>query len=591
MDNLPVRGESGLDEVIRQVRDLQDRVLSLEQRIGSANFEMPAPAIAVVPGEDEAAEGPFAPTSQVIPIFGKALLAIAGAYLLRALAEARVMRLEVCVAAGILYALLWLVLAARSAPQQRLVATVHAMTSVMVLAPLLWEATVRFQAIPSWVSAFVLSLFAVFGLAVCWRGSVSMVAWVTTVAGLFTASALLMATHDLAPFTLALLAIAAAVEISACLEHWMQERWIAALFADLAVLLVTFIVGRDGGLPEGYAPISMWLALFAQAALLAIYLSSTIVRTVVRGFTFTGFETMQCIVAFLLCLGGAVRIAHGHHIAFSAVGAFCLLCGIACYIVSYVFLERRGRHNRNFYTYATFALLLVTAANRILLTGIWLALAWSLLGIVSIYVGEWSGRTTLDIHGAVYLLAAGLFSGWLAWAGAVLLESAGHGTPLTAAQCVAAAFAVPAYLLCLRGTRAEQLNKTAWLFVVSVSTYAVWTLAGAAAGVIHWACGRLGEASMLASFSPTLLTAALTTLSLALAWGGVRWRRFELVWLVYAVMLLAGYKLLFVDFSHSEKLALFVALLFFGGALILLPRILQRSGGAGGSRRHSTASA
>jgi len=35
-----------------------------------------------------------------------------------------------------------------------------------------------------------------------------------------------------------------------------------------------------------------------QVLLLAIYLSSTIIRTLLRGFTFTAFETAQCALAF-----------------------------------------------------------------------------------------------------------------------------------------------------------------------------------------------------------------------------------------------------------------------------------------------------
>ena len=45
--------------------------------------------------------------------------------------------------------------------------------------------------------------------------------------------------------------------------------------------------------------------LGAQIALLAIYLSSTIVRTLLRGFTITWFETAQCAVAFLIAVGSS----------------------------------------------------------------------------------------------------------------------------------------------------------------------------------------------------------------------------------------------------------------------------------------------
>ena len=83
---------------------------------------------------------------------------------------------------------------------------------------------------------------------------------------------MLIATHDVLPFTAVFLAAAAAVEISACLEHWLSERWLAATAADLSVLLATWLVTNERGLPEVYAPIPHSYLLAAQVALLA-YLS------------------------------------------------------------------------------------------------------------------------------------------------------------------------------------------------------------------------------------------------------------------------------------------------------------------------------
>jgi hypothetical protein len=71
----------------------------------------------------------------------------------------------------------------------------------------------------------------------------------------------------------------------------------------------------------------------------------------------------------------------------------------------------------------------------------------------------------------------------------------------------------------------------------------------------------------------------LTLLSVALAWSGMRWERRELVWLVYGFMALAAWKLVARDFQHERNLALVASLLFYGGTLILLPRILQRKAG------------
>jgi hypothetical protein len=156
------------------------------------------------------------------------------------------------------------------------------------LVPLLWEATVRLHAITSGAAGATLFLFAVFGMAVSWRKNLLVVSTIATVAALAGGAALLLGTHDVLPFAFLFLAIAAAVEASACLDHWLNERWLAALAADLSVLLATWLVTNE--LPEAYAAIPhLWL-FGAQAALLAIYLASTI-GTLLRGFNFTAFET------------------------------------------------------------------------------------------------------------------------------------------------------------------------------------------------------------------------------------------------------------------------------------------------------------
>lgn len=68
----------------------------------------------------------------------------------------------------------------------------------------------------------------------------------------------------------------------------------------------------------------------------------------------------------------------------------------------------------------------------------------------------------------------------------------------------------------------------------------------------------------------------LIGLAVALAWASSRWMRKELLWLVYPVMAAGAYKLLLVDFAEAKPVALAVSLLTFGGALLLLPRLVRR---------------
>ena len=94
-----------------------------------------------------------------------------------------------------------------------------------------------------------------------------------------------------------------------------------------------------------------------------------------------------------------------------------------------------------------------------------------------------------------------------------------------------------------------------------------------------WRTGLSGESGSVPA--DTLGTVILTGLSLALAWVGTRWRKPELVLLLYGFMALGGYKLATRDFINEHNLPMVVSLLCYGGALIVLPRMLRSKSAAG----------
>ena len=566
-----------LDELVRQVADLQQRVRSLERFVGVSPADRQAETAEAARPSSEPAPSFLEGTASVVPLIGKALLGIAGAYLLRALTELGVFPLTAGVAIGMVYALGWLILAARKPSDQRVVAAVHTSTSVLILMPLVWEATVRFQAISCWTAASILFLFSAFGLAISWRKNLSVIASITVLAGVGTGLGLLAATHNLAPFTLDLVATAAAVEFSACLRHSLGLRWIVAFAADLAILLLTYILTRGEGLPEGYAAIPAGVALAAQVSLLVIYLSSTTVRTLFEGFRVTAFETTQWLLAFLLSMGGALRVAHEDAAAVGAVSIFSLVCGAACYVVSFAFLGRAGKHDRNFYTYTTFGLLLVFGGSRLLVSGIALAVVLSILALVCLWTGRESGRMTLKWHGTLYLVSASVLSGLTAWAAARLLRAGADWVSLEPEAWISTAAAILGYAMAWRSSRSGSWPWPRRLVVLVLAANCAWVVAALATGALIALCSGPGAAARVALFRPTLRTAVLVTLSLTMAWSGTRWRRFEAVWLVYPFMVFTAYKLAVQDLPEGQTLPLFASLFLFGGALVLLPRSVQKT--------------
>ncbi len=554
-----------MEALERDLRDLARRVSQIERQLGA---NAPAPAAAVATDQPPAAALPE--TAALLPALGRALLGLAGAYLLRAFTESSVLPAAAGVTLGIVYALAWLVWAARTPAERQASAAIHSLTAVVVLAPLLWEATLRFHVVGAWAAGAILLLFTLFGLAVSWRKNLLIVATIATLAGLGTAAALLMATHDVLPFTFVFLAIGAAVEASACLDHWLSERWLAAIAADLAVLLATWLVTNQRGLPEVYAPISREWLLVAQGLLLVIYLASTIVRTLLRGVAFTGFETAQCALAFAIAVGGGLRLSH----AGPAIGGLAAACGLACYVVSFARLDRPGGHGRNFYTYSTFAILLTLAASGILLAGAAGWGAWLLIALACFWAGGRFGRLTLEVHGALYLWLALAVSGALAHAGQFLLGNSVWTDRSRFGIVAAAITAALCYGLAVRDTRGrETWNFRALRFAAAIPP--VWLAAGISAGAVTAAYHGLFGAGATHAYCATMRTGVLALVALLAAWAGSRWRGLELARLIYPLMLAGAGRLLLLDLHQDRKAAMVLSLLLYGAALIILPRLTR----------------
>jgi hypothetical protein len=545
------------------VRDLTNRVAYIEQRIGLSAPAAPAASAPEIP-----VNHPLARMPAILPVAGRALLGLAGAYLLRALTESGTLPARAGIATGIAYALLWLVWAARTPASERLKTALDSLTAVLVLCPLIWEATVRFHAIDPRMAAAVLLLFAVFGMAISWRKSLLIVSTFATLAALGTAAALLLATHDVLPFTYLFLAVAAAIEASACLEHWLSERWLGATAADLSVLLATWLVTNARGLPEGYAAIPHPWLLTAQVVLLMIYLSSTIVRTLFRGFSFTAFETAQCAVAFAVSLSGGLQMA-------PVMAVVMLVCGAACYIVSFVLLERQGTSSRNFFTYSTFGILLALAGSRILLSSGTAAWVWFVLAIACIWAGGSFGRLTLEVHGGIYLLLALVASGAVQEAASLLLGSASWPGERQVALWTGLAANAVAYALVMHYGREGRLSWNMRAFRIAIAASFVWLVSGIAAGILTGAYHLVFGDGASHAYCATLRTGVLAALSLLLAWAGSRWNRWELSCLMYPAMLLGGYRLVAQDLQQGHTGALFLSLLLYGAVLTALPAASQ----------------
>ncbi|MEP7364690.1 MAG: hypothetical protein ABI972_15645 [Acidobacteriota bacterium] len=547
------------------VTELQRRVSALEGAGVAETAAQPgsgAPQSPVrLPGGQLAAVR----SEQVIPLFGWAFLGLAGAYLLRASNAAGLLPGVSGAFVGIAYAGLWLLLASRASTDKPLFSAVHGLTAALILAPLLWETTVRLDLLGPAASSAIVSAFAVLGLAIAWKRNLTSIAWIVTIAGLLTSTALFRERHDAAAWLASVLFIAMAVELSACRDHWLSLRWMTAGAADLTVLISTMFVTM-WTIPPPWAP-SARLVLGAQIVLLTIYLASTVDRTILRGLSITGFETGQAALAFAVSIGGAFYLARSVNTSSLIIGLFCLLGGAACYAVSFTFLEHRPHQGRNFHTYSTFAILLISAGIFTVLPGAFRAAGWSILATLMMIIGILWNRTTLRVHAVVYLLLSVLSADLFVQAWARLIrESPLASQPIPAAYAWALAGVAVVYGLILRVKRRREPH---WTDTIESAATAALLLLGGLAMLSEWV-------SLLPFDTAPLRTAVLAGAALSLAEAGTRWQRAELGWLVFPVLALTGYKILVEEFQQGRSLSLVASLILFGGTLILLPRLRRQ---------------
>src|SRR5271165_861328 len=228
-----------VEQLTERVRELERRIAALEgqtvtfsptvpavQATTEVVVETPAAALeaatasSVWQGKTPPATWKgFPPVETPAGVFttaGKAVLGMAGAFLLRAIAESGSVPKVAVVAVAILYAAAWMVWSARVYAKSRFASVTYAVTSALILAPMLWETTVRFHALAPAAAAAVLVGYVVLTLALARQRDLELVSWVATVAACLTALGLIITTHALVPLVVALLAVALASEVSSC---------------------------------------------------------------------------------------------------------------------------------------------------------------------------------------------------------------------------------------------------------------------------------------------------------------------------------------------------------------------------------------
>jgi hypothetical protein len=416
-----------IERITARLRDLERRVAALEghpqtsvpsqyQKGESSSTALQTPKLAA------ATQGsfPMEMPSGAVPVLGKAVLGIAGAYLLRAIAQAGPIPKLTVVIVAIAYAALWMIYAVRIHGRNRFASSTYAINSVLILAPLLWESTVRFQIIPPTYDAAVLVTFNLLALALSWRHQLELIPWVATLGVVITILALIIATHDLVPLTVAILAVAAIAENAVCLNYRLSLRSVLAIVADFVIWVLVSVMTPAETVPESYhltSPVTISILCFA---LLVIYGGSIGFRNFALRQRFSILEIVQCVLAFVLTTWGMLRATKGS--ASWALGILFLLLSAVFYwgALSYFADERYSRNRRVSASWA--AALLVTGDFLVVSVNLRVPFL-CLAALAAAFLYSHTRKFSLGLHASFYLLAATTLSPLPAYVGNALAGS------------------------------------------------------------------------------------------------------------------------------------------------------------------------
>ncbi|MBA4377990.1 MAG: hypothetical protein C0395_04960 [Gemmatimonas sp.] len=575
--------EERLRRLEAQVAELQRLVDSLRDGATGDRPTMVATAITETPPAAEAR--PRSPESALLaPLIGRTILVLGGGVLLRALTERGVLSPTLGVAIGLLYALAWLTpLLRREAATESAGATLHGVAALLLSHLLVWESSARLGLLAPRPAVLVLGIASAAGLALAARHRLRGLAWCFTLGTLTTAAALFVALDVKAAPTILLLALGAGTAWLAYLHGWHGLRWPVAATANLAVLVLVQRAAQRTGPPPGY-PTPETAQVFG-VALLATYLGSFVVRTLVRRRAVSTFEVMQTVGSLLCGFGGAVVVAQSGVGNDAGLGLSAVLAALACYAVSFAFVRRTQGRGVNFFFYAYLALTLVFLGSPLLADGPGLAVCWMLLALATALLGGLFDRLTLCIHAAIYSLGGALLAGTVT--GVLRLPGGDDGWPLLATGPVLAAVLLAACYAAVavsRRGRAVPDSRRVPGFVVAV------VAAGAAFGVAASALTRLLAGPVAGpDLAATVRTGVLALAAALLALASRRPALAELGWLVKPVLVVAGLKLLVEDLRLCGAGTLFAGLLLYGATLILAPRLARRRDGLIPSRNIAAA--
>jgi hypothetical protein len=558
---------------------LAERIDALEMRVACLEQSKLRPTSNIEPVADIQAIRPNQPAVQaessqmsgVLTVVGKALLGIAGAYVLRALSGSGIVPRALVAALAATYALGWLVAAARTVSRQRWAGVLYAITSILIFAPMLWEMTLRFRVMPPLAAAGVLAAYACAATVLSYRAECSPVFSTAHAGCALTALALAVGTHDMTPFSAILLTMLAVCNFSSVSSRVAASRIVVAIAADLSVWSLLFTYRTPAETRADYPSLSLWILLAAPLLLFAIQAATVAIHTGFAACSITVFEVFQSMVTLLLAACGIAWFLPGPSQIF--LGAFYLSLSSICYGAAFArFRHLAEQRNVRVFTLWAGALLIggfylsapSAPASAWPPASVWLGAA----AVAAMLLSRGLQSAALAIHAVSFVVLGAAFSGLLQFSA----RAVAGGMPSTPPWPVFA-MAVCALLLFAASRESDGepwpnqfLNLIPALLAAFVVT-AFLTLAAVdlaalvlTPDVFHIALIR---------------TLALCFIAMGLAFGGARLGREQTIRVAYAAMYFVAAKLLFEDLRHGRMEFIAGSICLVAVTFIAVPRLAK----------------
>jgi len=549
--------------------EFEARLARVEERLGILEGEAPAKKAAKAPlSETTVADRVVASAPTHI---GHTLLIFGGAYLLRAITDFQFVPTGIGLSMGATYALFWLFMAWRKSAveTQRITAAILGALSIVLIMPLLVEATEHFKLLSGRQSALALAAYCTLALGVAVLRDLRTLAWLATAGGILTGLAIMIASHAAYVVATLLILLGLATLWIAYIKDWLGLQWLGAAGANGVVLGLVGLGTTDQW------PIEPETAALFATFLLLTYLVSFVYRTHGKGGSVAMFEPLQALAASAIAFTAALVAAQDGGFGLGLMGILSIVVGGSAYALAFSPETRRAR-GRNFFYYSTLGLVYVLAGSGLMLPHVAAAILWSLLAVLMAVLSGRTGRVALSLQCTLLLLAAGVYSGVLSTGLQALAGNPGPGWPGLLGNHIAVAVATMVCLFIPVAQQSERWGKLAGLPQLIVLALSVWEVGGLIVVVAAPLLAAAGTAEPNLSVLASVRTAVLSMAAATLAISSRHWRWPEARWLAYPLLIVVAIKLFAEDFPHGQAATLFVSLAFVGSAVLLVAKVIKK---------------